>query len=92
MSYVAANGQEISDAMIDNWCKAYEQGEFPEGEHTVGGVVMGRPPLSTEKTTTLTIKLPTGMKAAVIRKAKERGTSTAAYVRSVLADDLSAVG
>lgn len=48
-SYIAANGQEITDALIDQWREAYEQGEFPEGEHTVGGVVMGRPPLSMEK-------------------------------------------
>ena len=43
MSYVAANGQEFTDAMIDRWCDAYEQGEFPEGERTRGKVVMGRP-------------------------------------------------
>ena len=43
-SYVAANGQEITEAMLDRWCDAYEQGEFPAGKHTVGKVVMGRPP------------------------------------------------
>ena len=48
--YIAANGQVITDALIDQWCEAYERGEFPEGERTVGGVVMGRPPLSMEKT------------------------------------------
>lgn len=30
-SYIAANGLEITDALIDQWCEAYEQGEFPEG-------------------------------------------------------------
>lgn len=44
MSYIAANGQEITEAMIGSWCDAYERGEFPEGERTVGEVVMGRPP------------------------------------------------
>lgn len=43
MSYIAANGQEITEAMIGSWCNAYERGEFPEGERTVGEVVMGRP-------------------------------------------------
>ena len=42
-NYIAANGQEITETMIDRWCEAYEKGEFPEGEHTVGGVAMGRP-------------------------------------------------
>ena len=40
MSYIAANGQEITEAMIGSWCDAYERGEFPEGERTVGEVVM----------------------------------------------------
>ena len=30
MSYIAANGQEITEAMIGSWCDAYERGEFPE--------------------------------------------------------------
>ena len=46
MSYIAANGQEITEAMIGSWCDAYERGEFPEGERTGGEVVLGRPPLS----------------------------------------------
>lgn len=49
MSWTAANGQEITDEMIARWRKSYEQGEFPEDERTVGGVIMGRPPLSTDK-------------------------------------------
>lgn len=49
MSYIAANGQEITEAMIDSWCDAYERGEFPEGERTVGEVVMGRPPSVSRK-------------------------------------------
>ena len=49
MSYVAANGQEITEEMIDTWCAAYEKGEFPEGEHTTGEVVFGTHPLSTKE-------------------------------------------
>lgn len=50
--YIAANGREITDSMIARWCDAYERGEFPAGEHTVGAVVMGRPPLSRDNTAT----------------------------------------
>lgn len=88
--YVAANGMAFTDEDVERWCEAYDRGEFPEGERTVGGVVMGRPPLSADATVTLTVKLPAGMKAAVKRKADGEGVSTAAYVRSVLASDLLA--
>lgn len=90
--YVAANGQEITEEMIDRWCEAYEAGSFPDGERTAGGVVMGRPPLSSDKTVTLTVKVPSGMKAAILRKAEREGTTASAYIRSVLADDLLSAG
>jgi hypothetical protein len=60
--WVAANGQELTDEMIDGWCDAYEKGEFPEGEHTVGGVVHGRPPISTEGAAVISAKVPVDMK------------------------------
>lgn len=91
-SYVAANGQEITEAMLDRWCDAYEQGEFPAGERTVGKVVMGRPPLSSGETVTLGIKVPSGMRAALASKAKQKGVTMSAYARDVLARDLMGVG
>ena len=87
-AYVAPDGRPITEEMIGRWCEAYERGEFPEGEHSVGNVVMGRPPLSSEGTVTLTIKLPAGMKAAIVRRARSEGLSASAYARSVLASDL----
>lgn len=54
-TYTAANGQVVTDEMIDAWCESYERGEFPDGEHTVGGIVHGRPPLSGEGTATLSV-------------------------------------
>lgn len=38
----APDGREITEEMIGRWCEAYEKGEFPEGEHTVGGVICGQ--------------------------------------------------
>ena len=29
-TWVAANGQEITEEMIDHWCDAYERGESPQ--------------------------------------------------------------
>ncbi len=88
MTYIAANGQEITEDMINTWCESYDKGEFPKGERTVGGVVMGRPPLSAEKTTTVTVKIPIGMKAALTSKAEKQGVTMSAYVRSILANDI----
>lgn len=90
--WIATNGQEITEEMIDRWCAAYEQGEFPEGEHSVGTVVHGRPPLSTEGTATISVKVPIGMKRAVERKAKSAGMSTSAYTRAALVDKLLDAG
>lgn len=41
-AYVTPDGRPITEGMIGRWCEAYERGEFPEGERSVGGVVMGR--------------------------------------------------
>lgn len=88
MSYIAADGREITEEMIEHWCASYERGEFPEGEHSVGSVVMGRPPLSNQKTESMTIKLPAGMRAALRLRAEQMGVNTSEYVRSVLTDAL----
>ena len=73
-TYTTANGQVVTDEMIDAWCESYERGEFPDGEHTVGGIVHGRPPLSGEGTATLSVKIPLGMKEAIRRRAAAEGT------------------
>ena len=85
---IAANGQELTEGMMDRWCAAYERGEFPEGERTVGEVVYGRPPLSDEGSVTFSIKIPRGMKAAIKRRAQSEGVSMGAFVRSALTDKL----
>lgn len=91
-AYTAADGREVTEEMIDRWCEAYERGEFPEGERTVGGVVRGRPPLSNEGSAVISIKVPAGMKVAVERKARSQGMSTSAYARDALVDKLLATG
>lgn len=89
-TYVAANGQTITDEMIDDWCASYDRGEFPEGEHTVGGVVYGRPPLSHEATVTLSVKVPIGMKEAVRKIAEAEGITPSEFTRAALSEKLLA--
>lgn len=87
-TYKAANGQEITEEMIARWNESYDRGEFPAGERTVGTVVNGRPPLSSDKTVTIAVKVPLGMKKALIAKAERNGMTMSEYARSVFADDL----
>ncbi len=87
-TYTAANGQDLTDEMIDRWCEAYDRGEFPEGERTVGCVIHGRPPLSAEGTATISIKVPVGMKKALEQRAADAGVTLSAFSRSALADKL----
>lgn len=87
-SYIAADGTPITDEVIDRWSEAYERGDFPEGEHTVGGVHYGRPPLSSEGTAVVSVKVPIGMKRAIEREASKAGISTSEYAREALADKL----
>ncbi|WP_368018699.1 hypothetical protein [Olsenella sp. AGMB03486] len=82
------DGQEITEEMINRWNASYEKGEFPKGEHTVGGVVHGRPPLSQEGTVTFSVKIPVGMKAAIERAAKDEGTTPSAFARDAFTDKL----
>jgi len=83
-TYTAANGQVVTDEMIDAWCESYERGEFPDGEHTVGGIVHGRPPLSGEGTATLSVKIPLGMKEAIRRRAAAEGMTPSEFARAAL--------
>ena len=89
-TYTTANGQVVTDEMIDAWCESYERGEFPDGEHTVGGIVHGRPPLSGEGTATLSVKIPLGMKEAIRRRAAAEGMTPSEFARAALSEKLLA--
>lgn len=91
-TYMTASGQVVTDEMIDAWCESYERGEFPDGEHTVGGIVHGRPPLSGEGTATLSVKIPLGMKEAIRRRAAAEGMTPSEFARAALSEKLLAAG
>lgn len=87
-TWTAANGQEITEEMIDHWCEYYNNGEFPPGEKTVGQTRYGRPPLSSEGSAVISVKIPAGMKKAIEQRAKNEGMTTSAYTRAALTDKL----
>lgn len=69
---VASDGQEVTDAMIEGWCEAYDEGRLPDGYAVDGGVRKGHPGLSTEGTASMTARIPRPQKKAPAREADGR--------------------
>lgn len=89
-TFKAANGQTVTNEMLNRWSEALDRDEWPQGEYNDGGVIIGRPPLSVGGSSVLSVKLPTAMKRAIESNAKSVGVSTSDYVREVLAKELMA--
>jgi len=84
----AANGQLVTEEMLTSWSKALDNDKWPEGEQSVGEPIAGRPPLSAEGSTVLSVKISPAMKRAIEREALAEGVSTSELVRSMLASGL----
>ena len=84
----AADGKIVTDEMIDRWCEALDSDKWPTGERSIGEPISGRPPLSAEGSTVLSIKVSPAMKRAIEREAAAEGVSTSELVRSMLASGL----
>ena len=88
----AANGQAVTEEMIDRWCEALDRDEWPDGWRNVGEIISGRPPAAAESTAVISLKVPVGMKRAIEREAKNEGLTTSAFARKALEERLLAVG
>ena len=75
--------------MLKRWTDALDKDEWPQGEYSVGKVVIGCPPMSIESSTVLSVKVPLAMKRAVEREAKSNGLTTSDYVRTIIASGLT---
>ena len=84
----ASNGQLVTEEMLKRWTEALDNDEWPEGEYSVGKVVVGRPPMSVEGSAVLSVKVPLAMKRAIEREAKSNGLTTSDYVRTIIASEL----
>jgi hypothetical protein len=84
----AANGQFVTDEMLARWCEALDNDAWPAGEHNVGEPISGRPPLSAEGSTVLSVKVSPAMKRAIEKEAQAEGVTTSDLVRSMLASGL----
>ncbi len=87
----AANGQLVTDEMIDAWSESLDHDEWPSSWENVGEVIHGKPPIDTDSNVVLSIKVPVGMKRAIENRAKNTGVSTSAAARKLLEDGLLAV-
>lgn len=58
----------------------------------LGGSHAGGPPLSSEGTATLSVKIPLGMKEAIRRRAAAEGMTPSEFARVTLSEKLLTVG
>lgn len=86
----AANGQLVTDEMIDRWCQSLDNDEWPSDWVNVGDIVHGKPPIETNNNVVLSVKIPVGMKRAIENRAKNAGISMSAAARELLEDGLMA--
>lgn len=71
----AANGQEVTEEMLDGWCAALDAGEWPEGWENRGPVTVGRPRLSDEPLETITFKVSRSSAQTIRQAAEKEGES-----------------
>lgn len=83
-AFKAVDGTLVTEKMIDAWEEALDRDEWPEGSYSVGPVIHGRPPLSSEGSAVISVKVPVGMKRAVEREAKNEGLSVSEFVRMLI--------
>ena len=84
----AANGKMVTGEMLNRLCEVLDKDEWPAGEHSIGQSINGRPPLSAEGSTVLSVKVSPAMKRAIEREAAAESLSTGKLVRTVLAEGL----
>lgn len=51
-------GETVTEEMIRGWSAALDQDKWPEGEHNAGPAAVGRPPMSPEGSSVISVKVP----------------------------------
>ena len=86
MEYIAENGAVLTDAMLDEMAKEYEDGTW--SGH--GPISPGRPPLFDEEMVTVSFRLPISRVKAVETAASESGQSKSEFFRKAVENALLA--
>lgn len=85
--FVAEGGVEVTDELLDEWAKPYEQGTVPGRS---GGFVVapGRPRISEEENRIISVRLPISVIEATDRKAQRLGQTRSQRLREAIVADV----
>lgn len=86
MEYITENGSVLTDAMLDEMAKEYEDGTW--SGH--GPVSPGRPPLFDEEMVTVSFRMPISRVQAVETAARKYGQSKSEFFREAVESALLA--
>lgn len=85
MTFEPDNKKAITDGMLDEMAKEYENGSW---DGKLGKVAIGRPRIADEEVKPITFRLPISKIAAVDEQAKSKGENRSTYLRSIIEDAL----
>ena len=89
MAYVADDGTVLTDELLDQWAKEYEDGTW---EGHLGEVTYGRPKLYDEDMETISFRLPESRIKAVEVVAAREGKTKSEFFREAIDQALLAAG
>ena len=86
MEYKAENGQVLTDELLDEMAKEYEDGTW--GGKT-GKLVVGRPSLADEDVKSVSFRIPVSKIAVMDARAAARGETRSSFLRDVIEAELA---
>lgn len=85
MEYKAESGQALTDEMLDEMAKEYEDGTW---EGKMGKLVVGRPSLAAEEVKSVSFRLPISRIAMIDARAQAKGETRSAFLRDLIEGEL----
>ena len=86
MEFVAENGQILTDEMLDEMAKKYEDGTWCG---KMGKLVVGRPSLAEEDVKSVSFRLPVSKIAAMDARASAKGETRSEFLRDMVEAELA---
>ena len=85
MDVKAENGQVITDEMLDEMAKKYEDGTWGG---KLGKLVVGRPSLADEEVKSVSFRLPVSKIAVMDARAEAKGKTRSEFIRETIESEL----
>jgi len=86
MEFKAENGQILTDKMLDEMAKKYEDGTWGG---KMGKLVVGRPSLADEDIKSVSFRLPISKIAVIDSRAAAKGETRSEFIREVIEAELA---